>query len=90
MRKFAASFLLVSACLFPIASASAAESGSCNNEQGDIHETVLGTEYGVDHPGSNHYYVVCLGEGHDYGVDLDNGSGGTCLAVVVNSRQILC
>jgi hypothetical protein len=86
MRKTALSLALATvAASFALAGAPAHAQDSCSNEPGDIE--VLGL-VGVDKPGSNGRYAVCV-LGGAYGVAIyPSPSGGTCVALIVDDQTV--
>ena len=59
-------------------------SDACSNEPGDV--SVLGV-VGVDKPGSNGRYAVCV-LGSANGVSITHPYGGTCVQLILNDQNV--
>jgi hypothetical protein len=86
MRRIALSLAAAAvATSFAFAGTPAHAADSCSNEPGDV--SVLGL-VGVDNPGSNGRYAVCV-LGGAYGVAIYRSpSGGTCIALIVDDQLV--
>ena len=84
MRRLLATAALA-ATAAAVFTAAPAQAVSCTNEQGDIYVLNL---VGVDYPGDNRRYAVCVLDGA-YGIAIDEDPGGsTCVALIVNDGYI--
>jgi hypothetical protein len=85
MRRTALPLIATAIAIAGTFSAGAAHaSGACGNEPGDIN--VLGI-VGVDNPGTNGQYAVCVA-GQPDGVSITHPFGGTCVQLIVNGQLV--
>jgi hypothetical protein len=85
MRRVLASAALAATAAATLFTATPAQANTCSNEKGDVYVDPI---VGIDMPGDNHWYAICV-LGGVYGVAVAEGPGGsTCIEVVVNSRLI--